>query len=507
MKDNLTENNDEKDTKRKENKSLEQSILDDIDAYEAENVKTTGSRETSEDKNQSSEISESAIEENKEAEEKSEKNEEPKQAIQAAASGESNYQINLINENLLRIRVKTKKGVNIDCSVKDTKSLSETQSNRLYLHPKPGEEIQEVEIIISIDPSTGELIVEKKKDENGQLIQPAVPGNLTPNPSVENLIMPVDLGRPDEPLIPLTEDELLQERIGKKNPFHLGRILYRRNMTIGIISAVLFACISALLFYNFYGKTDTKTIQPEQRLIILNDIPVKINFKEYEDPNKPKEEPKTEDGTDPTKITPPVVRNNIIRAPKINRPKINIPQDTSLTNDATKQLDSLRQLAAVDDSIRVADSLKALTNDYSIPDSLQSQLNDETFGLKMVFPKNWSLNNAGEINPNSKGVLLVDTAAGKGTINLFVVLDNEGNDYKAAEFKTIFPVNDSTITAYVGEPRTLAGYTTLKYYMFLKTDKLSISMQVKKQFYDQYKPIVDAMLKTISITPPSTPPK
>jgi hypothetical protein len=41
------------------------------------------------------------------------------------------------------------------------------------------------------------IIVEKKKDENGQLVQPAV---FTPNPAVENLIMPVDLGRADEPI-------------------------------------------------------------------------------------------------------------------------------------------------------------------------------------------------------------------------------------------------------------------------------------------------------------------
>ena len=166
MKDNLTENTDEKDINRKETKTLEQSILDDIDNYESKNVvnneNKSKSEEVIENNKETSEISETVIE-TKETKTEEEVKEEPVQKIQAAAAGESNYQINLINENLLRIRVKTRKGVNIDCSVKDTKSLSETQSNRLYLHPKPGEEVQEVEIIISIDPSTGELIVEKKK--------------------------------------------------------------------------------------------------------------------------------------------------------------------------------------------------------------------------------------------------------------------------------------------------------------------------------------------------------
>jgi hypothetical protein len=35
MKDNLTENTDEKDINREETKTLEQSILDDIDNYDA----------------------------------------------------------------------------------------------------------------------------------------------------------------------------------------------------------------------------------------------------------------------------------------------------------------------------------------------------------------------------------------------------------------------------------------------------------------------------------------
>ncbi|CAF3878906.1 unnamed protein product, partial [Rotaria sp. Silwood1] len=91
---------------------------------------------------------------------------------------------------------------------------------------------------------------------------------------------------------------------------------------------------------------------------------------------------------------------------------------------------------------------------------MKAEFSDKTFGLKMVFPKNWSLSNPTDVNPETKGVLLVDTAAGKGTINVFIVLDNAQSDFKPAEFKTIFPVNDSTITAYVSEPRTLAGFTT-----------------------------------------------
>jgi hypothetical protein len=95
-----------------------------------------------------------------------EKEEEKPSALQNI-SGESNYQVSLINENLLRIRVSTIKSVSIDCSVKDIASpggdASESQSNKIQIHPKPDSKPQEVEIIISIDPESGNIVVEKKK--------------------------------------------------------------------------------------------------------------------------------------------------------------------------------------------------------------------------------------------------------------------------------------------------------------------------------------------------------
>jgi hypothetical protein len=83
-----------------------------------------------------------------------------------STSKDSNYQVSLINENLLRIRVSTVKSVSIDCSVKDKSSTgsesSESQTNKILIHPKPDNKPQEVEIIISID-SDGNIVVEKKK--------------------------------------------------------------------------------------------------------------------------------------------------------------------------------------------------------------------------------------------------------------------------------------------------------------------------------------------------------
>jgi len=493
---NNSEKNSEKISQENSGKSLEERILEDIDNYE-------GASNT----NISSEKSEEApvpeiIPDNKKTEEKTE---QPAQKKTLAA--ESNYQINLINENLLRIRVATRKGVNIDCSVKDSKS-SETQSNRIHLHPKSTNDLQEVEIIISIDPNSGDLIIEKKKDNLGQTVAPV----FTPNTDVASLIQPLDLGRPDEPLTPMTDDEMLQVKIGRKNPFHLNRLLYRKNMTIGIVSSVVLASIVIFLFYSIVGKQETKFIEPERRLVVLNDIPAKINFKEYEDPNKPKVEPPSETSTD--KTTPPTITRNIIKAPRINRPKINTELDSNLTKDATNELDSLRKLAS-QDSIKKSDSLNTANNNGNTSDSLNKTLNrtfsENEIGLNYNFPEGWKSIDMRDIDKSQekfKGIILTDTTTKEnGAVNLFIATDNAGKDYNAAEFKNSFAMNDTTYTAYVNEQRTIAGTTTLRFYVFTKTDKLSISAQIKKQYFDQYKPIVESIIRTINIVSPQEPPK
>ena len=91
MKDNLPQNTDEKYIKYDESKTLEQYILEDIEAYE-----------NGKDRNiPHEEITETEIqpEEQKTEEEKPEEEVQPK--AQVPEPGESNYQINLINENLL----------------------------------------------------------------------------------------------------------------------------------------------------------------------------------------------------------------------------------------------------------------------------------------------------------------------------------------------------------------------------------------------------------------------
>jgi hypothetical protein len=280
-------------------------------------------------------------------------------------------------------------------------------------------------------------------------------------------------------------------------------------MTIGIISAVVFACVAVFLFYNFYGKNETKTLEPEKRLIVINDIPAKINFKEYEDPNKPKEEPKPEDGSDPNKVTPPVVQRNIIRAPKINRPKINTADDSTLTKDATKELDSLRKVQAMNDSLRKADSLASLNTAYTIPDSLKKSYSENQIGLSMDYSKNWKVGEVFDKTGKFEGLVLSDTTKDIGTANIFIENDNDGKNYRAELFATKFEINDSASSAYISDAKTIAGNTSLKFYIFFKTsEKIYVNAQIKEDTFKDYRPVVEAIVKSIRILPPPpAPPK
>jgi hypothetical protein len=157
-----TEENKEKQEDKQENLSEENTISESINDEKAEQPGEKNDTDPADQKSagQPEEITET----NKEQDE--EKPISEKSPVQNF-SGESNYQVSLINENLLRIRLSTLKSVSIDCSVKDRSTpggdASESQTNKIQIHPKPDSKPQEVEIIISIDPESGNLVVEKKK--------------------------------------------------------------------------------------------------------------------------------------------------------------------------------------------------------------------------------------------------------------------------------------------------------------------------------------------------------
>lgn len=410
----------------------------------------------------------------------------------------SNYQISLINENLLKLKIETKKGVRIDSFSRDQLTSSETQSNKIYIHPHSSGDNQIIDIVLEIETAKQEIVA---RDEEGNI-------KLIPNPEVVDLIQP-----PTYP-VPLDFEEIPDPVTGFVNPFDALRRLIQRNTSIGIISAVIIHIAAAAFAYYGISKM-SKDGHPDElsRLIVIQDLPdPKIKLQDVEDPNKPKEitPPEPEDQAKIDLPKKEVKPRKIIRPPVVNRPKRdneNTKKDSLAEAEINKKLDSLRKFTEGIPKDTISDSTKTDTvkSAYEIPDSLKNDFNEKDIGLAMYFPKNWKLTDQREINKNEtefKGVLLTDTtAAQSGTMTMFVYLDAEKKDYNAEDFKTEFKMNDSLLNAFSKEPKTLAGFTEYRFYIFNKvgTEKLSIRASVRKQFFDQYKNEIEAVVRSISI--------
>ncbi|CAN5595695.1 hypothetical protein BH10BAC5_BH10BAC5_28140 [soil metagenome] len=423
---------------------------------------------------------------------------------------DSNYQISLVNENLLKIVVTTDRGVNIDCSVKERKNSKETQSNKIYLHPKPDNIKQEIEIIISIDSLTGEVTVQKKNDSFDEITPSS---RLTPNPDVASLVQAFPYE--EELTIEKTPDELLDEKLGKKNPYHLFRLFYQRNLTIGIVGAIILQSFMILIFYAFIGKFDNKIDDNEnKRLIVISDLPnPKINIKEFEDPNKPKEVPKTEPDSKITKLPGenPFSINRTIKPPRIKRPKINdITKNDSTkvdsTKDLTSQLDSLRKLG---NGKNPKDSVKADTSGIAnkTPVDTTGQFQNGDVGLYIPYKQlapYLKLVDSREINKNVQdfeGVLLTDTTKATGNMTMFITLDKTGETFERS-FKDKgkpFPMVDSSLTAYYLEPYTQIKRTKYSFYVLGKINKVNITLETRAELFNDYKSIVEQLVKNIRI--------
>lgn len=411
-------------------------------------------------------------------------------------SSKGNYQINLINENLLRIKVETDKGVKIDTIIKEKKTSAESQSNKIYLKPKSNNELQEIEITLEIEEEKNKDVIGATKE--GQL-------KLIPNPEVVDLIQPPDYSD----LIKDTTDisDTFDVETGLRNPFEPFKKLIRRNIIIGIIIAIALHVVAAtVVYFNLSKGSNAQEPEEQSRLIVIQDLPdPKIKLEDVEDPNKPKVEevPPIEIKEEPKReITP----RKTVRPPRVLRPETESEdkkQDTALGSDLTRELDSLRRL--VEGNISDTTLMDTVRSTYEIPDSLRNSFNENDIGLAMYFPKNWKIIDQRDINKeekNFKGVILTDTTAEQsGTMNMFIHLDPDNKEYNAEDFQTEFPMNDSNLNAFSKEPKTLAGFTEYKFYIFNKlgTEKLSLKASVRKQFFDQYKNEIEAVVRSISI--------
>ena len=286
----------------------------------------------------------------------------------------------------------------------------------------------------------------------------------------------------------LSEEDILREKIGKKSPYNIARIIYARNFQIGLIGGVIIYLILIFSFYAVASKDEIVEEAPQQRLIVIQDLPdPKIKLENIEDPNAPPEEEKTEeDGTIPKRI--PTIRRNF------NRPPI--------TKNPVKDTNTVKDTTGLADTNTVRDTSTASGN--SIPDSLMQPYSGNDIGLIMNYPNNWKLVDSREINVNVEkfeGVVMADTTVKEGTFNMFVRLDPQGKPFDRNRYKNPFDMNDSTITAFSADPEESAG--KIEYHFYLLGNKnLEAYAVVDADKFEEYKAAVEAVVRTISFAPP-----
>ncbi|MDD5362789.1 MAG: hypothetical protein PHN88_11695 [Ignavibacteria bacterium] len=425
----------------------------------------------------------------------------------------SNYQVTLVDESVLKIKIPTKKSVSIDSSLKDKSGESaseETQSNKIFIHPKAGAVRREVEVFIKIGVKESEIYKkESKQTEEEKKGSPSgTVHKLTPNPLVADLINKFRDPKDEDLRINgnRTREEILEDRLGKKNPWRVYHELLERNLLRGFVSANVISVIAMIIVFSITPKNvkDDEIVE-QKRLIVMQDIPENLNQmnQNVDDPNKPPETPK-DDGTTGTDVTTPKINTPKIKPPKFNVPKLNTTTKDTNISSLNNELDSLRRKNYTGKNGNSGDTGKVNTS--LMPDSLLKNLTDNEVGLVGKFPPNWKQIDSRSININQtefSGIILVDTTARKKeeALNVSIQLDTKGDYWKQFQFKNVF-YEDSLRTIYSIEPKIEAKLTYYRFYVASRIENVFIASYVEPSAFDKYKAEIERVVKTIVIRKP-----
>lgn len=447
-----------------------------------------------------------------------EKKEEPKENLSAEKiEKDSNYQVSLVDENLLRVIIVTEKSVSVDCSVKDedthTDGSNETQANKIFIHPK--DKPQEVEIIVSIgsEALVSEAVTHAKAEEN-LISTVSQKAKLTPNPIVANLIQKFS----DSPVVedngfPKTPEEKLEEMLGSKNPWRLYKELMHRNLIAGLVGAVLIYIIFVVSFYSVASKKNNNAdVIETPRLVVMQDLPENQFLQQnVEDPNKPPEEEKsnTDDATNTNKI-PPIVPKKI-KPPRVIGPIKHKVDTTSTAID--NELDSLRKVNKniTSNGTMPGDTNKHVTGNFPIPDSIMKGLKDNEVGLVGRFPPYWKQIDSRTVNINEKefsGVILVDTSVKKKeeALNMSVQIDKNNEYWKQYNFKNVFSEDSLKNIIYNIEPKQEGDQTYYRFYISGMAYNIYVAAFINNEHFEKHKAEIEQVVRTIRIQKPATPP-
>ena len=424
-------------------------------------------------------------------------------------NAESNYQVSLINENVLRIKISTNKSVSVDCSTFDKTSNEEgeeTQTNKIFIKPKQGIGKQDVAIFIKI----GSEIHKETEDAvipSAKKPEPLQQNRLTPNPLVADLINKFSKPKVEEKDVDvetLTPEERLELKIGRKNPWKKNKEFLARNLYRGFVSANIIAIVAMIVFYAFASKKPKEEDVVEQRrLIVMQDLPENLNQQNQnvDDPNKPVP-PKEDGSTTGSNVTPPVITPKKIKPPKVNLPTFDKTKKDTNDTAIGKELDSLRKKNVTNNNGTGKDT--GAVNTSLMPDSLLKTLSANEVGLIGRFPPGWKQIDARTINMKDDflGILLVDTTVKKEeTMTMNIELDAKSEKFNQFQFKKVFD-EDSLRTVYSLEPKQEGKMTFYRFYVANKTDNIFINAYVVQSAFEKYKAEIERVVKTVRIQKP-----
>lgn len=421
----------------------------------------------------------------------------------------SNYQISLINENLLRIVVETDKPVGVDCFVKNRKpdegDSTQTQSNRILVHPKEIGKLQEVEIIVSIDKSEGVKIVETEKKSDEESLQESTPASedskekkpkkFLIDPSVADILQKPVPAEIQEKYKPMTREEYFEDKLKpSKNKFAINRALVEKHLKIGIVASIILLIFSMIVYSGITSDNESGDEQRPQRLIVIQDIPeMKVDI--------PLEEKKDEAGEDKTDVTPKInIRRNPIRTPRIEITK----KDTTAKTDSTdiaknnEELDKLRR----GDTTGTGTSVSGINSTDTINANAVS-LPFGNYGWVLID----SLDYGGrkfKFSSDTSQVIKDPSEVGKvSDFKMFVIQDIKGTEFSCGKNLRDFPVLVTEYKAYKCEPRDELLSNQIEYmYRIINKDNtyaITIKVEYKKEYKPEYYPKVDTLVSQIRL--------
>ena len=412
---------------------------------------------------------------------------------------DSNYQISLVNDNLLRIVLKTDKSVGVDCFIKDKSGIASepSQTNKITIHPTPDGKQHEIEIVVSINPEGGVNISTPQiinKEEEPKSTEEPVKKKLLIDPALSDLVekqSQIDKVAID---IPKSWEELYQDRLTLKNKYKINRKLMDKNIKTGfIISLLIFFSWAFITFGIDSSDKKNEDIPPEVRMLTIEDLPeMKVDVPLTE---KQKEELEKQNSGDNTPSSTPKVTipsRRVIRTPKIVTSKDSLQKDTNIA-DMNDELDRQRRGGDT--------SGTGIIGQY---DSTKVYINVAQVGWILIDSSTVSKMNI-SIMSNDSIAIYIDTAYERDFS--FQVL-KRGVDAEAEIEKAIkngrpfkdFILNDPSYRGYITYgPKSSGG--TVDYNFMIKNDITAILIytSTSDNIFAQFQPKIEAVIKSIRL--------